>query len=594
MATIAVDPQRLAECAGHFAAVQGEVVRAAGAATAGLAGSGGMAGNDPAGVIWSDAYDPAALRLVSLAADLADRMGAQIYALNESAAAYQATESWFGGSSPDTGIVPAQAHAQDAVRTLPQARGGLPFASHDPVVQAVMSLIGTVWPNGDASQLRAASARWSAMACTLDAARSMSLASAAGSLDGMSSPAVSAACARTHELDGAVGELSSGANELSSACSQLAAHIDETHQAAQREIQDLLVDTAITAAVSAALSFATFGAGALVGGAAATLRVAATAGRLSAWFQRLAAMAQAAARKIARLGDALEALVGRMARWATGRLPRPLRRLPDIAGKATDHWLLRLATEGPAAALGKVLEKPAAALGGRLGETAARRALVLAWRTEAPGVRAALVRTAVSSDVSPRGASRHGPSSSGISPGGIAPGRDSQGRAASVPGATTHPSTGAERIVARAMERGQNERVASLVGKPQDAVTATGQNLMQGAAAEPAGVDETDGDIAPVEAAAPGPRWAVDLRLPEDLGLRLEVPKIIDFTHSFELHLDDRSVTGPVGIETGVRLPGAAGKLIDSGLAVARAADLEDNWWKEHLDAAAALRPGPG
>jgi hypothetical protein len=586
MTTIAVDPERLAASAGYMARTQGEVLAAADAAWKGLAGCGGMAGNDPAGAGWSEAYDPAAARLLELAAGLANRLGSQVRALNEAAAAYHASEAWFGSSAavgPSTAQpIPAQAHTEWSACAPPQAQGGPPFAHPDPVVQAVVHLVGTVWPNGDAERLRTASARWDSMASTLDAARGTCCSPAADCLESMSSPAVSAALARSRELDGALGDLHGAALELATACRELAHHVDETHRQVQEEVRNLLLDTAITAAVSAGLSFITFGAGALVGGAAATVRVTAAATRLGSLFHRLTVLARAVAAPVTRLKSVLDGVAARLAAWATARLPRPVRRIAAVTTKAPDHWLFTLATDGPAAGLGKLLEKRAVAAGRGLGRAGAERALVAGWRYGVPGVRNALTCAAASGGRSARHA--------------VGP-------------ATRRALAG--RTTAEALAHAENSRPAQFIGRVIEKPTASAVEAVAKSAAEgPVNSASAPGESASPssEATGPGaakpgpadgepraggsPLWAADLRLPGTDGVRIEIPQRIALAHGIELSLEEGKVKGPWGAEATVKTPGQGGKLADSGMKVVHAlTDADGNWWKQHINRTADFHP---
>ncbi|WP_369045319.1 hypothetical protein [Sinomonas sp. P10A9] len=633
MTAIVVDAHRLVECASHVAQVQGEVLSAAESIAGGLAQCGGMAGNDPAGADWSDAYDPAAAWFLGVSAALANRMGSHVRALNESGAAYEATEAWFGGGTPQA-LVPALAHSETAAQTLPEARGGTAFASPDPVTQAVVEAIGTVWPNGDADQLRTASSQWAAMATTLDSARRTSLACAAGCLEGMSSPAVSAARDRERELDAALSGLSGGATELSAACGDLASHIDAAHQDVRNEIRDLAIELGATVAISALTAVLTAGASAVAGSAASAGRVALAVARVTAMFERLASLARIIARNIGRLKEALTSLAARIVRWTAGRLPPPIRRLPlnRVPGaleRLTDNWVVRLATEGPSAALAKVLEKPATALGKRLGESTARRALVLGWRRDLPGVREALARTAV-----------HGEASGGAPPRaqsdtrmpGIASGQPADRTPlASMAGRGAQSTVGAGReAVARAVEEARTTGVAGRVGqaltKQHDAVVASVSNSVKdsidneslapelgsepnldaasrqshvdgagsrsgfaaaSSAAGPPREDSVAGERGSAELPA---RWALDLGLPSGEGVRVDVPKALHLVPGVDADIAGKKITGPFGTEFAVSLPGPGGKLVDSGLNILNAADLGENWWHQRAETAEAFR----
>lgn len=580
MTTIVVDPQRLMECAGHVSAAQGDVLTAMDAVAAGLSGSGGMAGNDPAGRDWCAAYDPAASRLLRLTADVADGLGAHVCALNESAAAYHAAETWFGGRSAGP-LVPASARDAAAARTIPEAQGGNPFASSDELTQQLVNVIGTVWPNGDTERLRAASAQWGAMAASLDSVRRTSLSKADGALDGLASPAVSAAGDRGRDFGSALAHLSGGAARLGEACRDLAGHIDETHQEVQKEVTALAAEIGVTVLLSALTSVISAGTSAVLGGMAVGGRVALAIARVSSLFQRLAALARPIAEKIGRLKQTLEGLAGRIAGWATGRLPRPLRRVPldriaTTAQKLTDNPVVSFITGGPGAAIAKVLEKRATTLGTRLGESTARRALVLGWRRDAPGLREALAR-----------AGAHAPSDA---PAGTPAGARAEGaHAAARPGVEEVAramdggrATGADRPLRSALEKPADSAKSSLTTAAKDAMDPDSGSA--GATAEETEQEDTAAGQSPAH-------WSIDLALPGKNPIHVEVPKTISLAHGVELSLDDKKIRSPLGVDVEVAVPGAPGKLIDTGLNIVKAADLGDNWWKKRYDKAGTFQP---
>ena len=545
MAVIAVDPQGLVDCAGHVARAQGDLLAAADAAAAGLAGSGGMAGNDPAGTDWAAAYDPAAARLLGLAAEVGNRLGDHVHALNQSAAAYHATEGWFGGD-PAPLPTPAQAWPEAVMRSVPEARGGLPIWHDDPIVQAAVALTGTVWPNGSTERLGAAAMQWSQLASCLAAARTTAMTSAAGVLATMSGPMAAAAADRTREFDTGLSDLAAGATELSTACRDLAGHIEEAHREAQQELVNLGRDAAITAAVSAGLSFVTFGAGTLVGGAAATARVVAAGGRLASLFQRLASLARAVAGRITKIKEALDGLAARMSQWVTGRLPQPVRRLGEGAQKVTEHWLFTLATDGPLALAGKIGNQQIAALAGKLGKGAAERSLVLGFNHSST-VRTTLLRAT----------------------GGRSPSESGQGLAA-------------RDTVRAAMENGGETAVARAVRRSEDSVAEAASALLP--------KPELPASEEGIPAGAEGgrPRIAEVLGLPEGAWPSVREPEPISLAPGVVLNLASGTVTGPNGFEAQLSLPGSAGSELSALGTLAEAATLEDNYWAKRLDAAAA------
>ncbi|GAB4098221.1 hypothetical protein [Sinomonas halotolerans] len=544
MTVIAVDPQRIAEGAEHTASAQEQVHRAVEALATGLAASGGMAGFDPAGSDWAAAYDPAASRFLGLTAELADHLGGHVHALNEAAAGYHASEHWFG-DAPVPGPAPMASHGTAPRPTVPQAAGGLPFAHPDPITSVLVQATGVVWPNGDAGALRRASAQWSCLAGALAATRASSMAAARGILDRMAGPMAAAAVSRSRDLEDGLSGLGRGAEELASSCAELAEHIETTHRELQNEILELARDTAISAVVGAAVSALTFGVGALAAGTAAAARIGTTAWRLKVLFEKLATLARTIADKVKRVKDALEALAGRMSTWATGRFPGTTRRVwaaADWAGRATDSWAFSFLTQGPVAALAKLLDKSMAALAGRAGEAAAQRALVLGWRRDVPGVRRALAHAAAL-------------------PGPVGAG----GRSGPVAGTPAQ-------IVARAAERGRDTPAARLAEQSKEPLTRIAKQIV------PPAVEGS------AEATGEGPR-AGESGSREDTTLQLGGGLSVD--------LKAATVSGVFGTGAQIRLPGRLGDTVERAGKVAEAADLDENYWVDRVENAAVFGPKP-
>jgi hypothetical protein len=577
MVAIVVDPQRLVECAGHISSAHAEIVRGTDALTGGLARCGGMAGHDPAGIDWAAAYDPTSSSLLALCADLAERLATHVHALNQSAAAYGASEEWFGGGpQPGLQLAPAQTAAGVHRRSIPTALGGEPFSPSDQVTQLVVQLVGAVWPNGDPALLRSASSQWGTLSASLDSARRTSLASAAGSLDGLASPTVTAAAERAMELDRALEHLSAGALELSDACVDLARHIDSTHQEVRCELVSLMAELGLTVLLSTLTSAVTAGLGAIVGSVASAGRVGVAVARITALFQRLAALARPAVERIGRLGEALAATGRRMVRFAGGPLPQPVRRL-SIGGiartveRATDNWAVAFLTQGPAAAVAKVLERPLQAAGARLGGTAARRALILGWRADVPGVRGALVRAG------------HGAASPPSEPHAVSsPLHSTAAAGAREAEAAAVRALGSERTVAL------THRLQGALERPLDSVRAS----LASAAGDAAGRAPSPRELEPDNGErSPDPTWTAELPVPGADGVRLEVPKSLDLGHGIGLDLGERRMTGIFGIDVNVPLPGPMGRLADAGITTIRATDVDENWWRQRIGSMTATAP---
>ncbi|WP_421845684.1 hypothetical protein [Mycobacterium sp.] len=166
MAPLAVDPEALSAAGSSVAAVGGDVAAALGPLTAGFSAN---TGQDAAGEVFGLAYQDTAEALLNAAAagiNALRRNGAKIRLSASNYSVAEATSTVGGGAD----VLAAPAEPEQFVPPGPPATLGPGVVA--PVLWAVVqSLVGDLWPNGDAAGIRAAAGHWRGFAATLNGVR---------------------------------------------------------------------------------------------------------------------------------------------------------------------------------------------------------------------------------------------------------------------------------------------------------------------------------------------------------------------------------------------------------------------------------------
>lgn len=158
---IVVDPKALDAAGQTMTAQAGDLAKAVTVLGGALAGSAGMCGNDPAGIVHGRAYDTSARSLLEAMIDLTNGMARTGDAVRTSAVNYSLAEvasNTHGSGGPP---LPAVAPTPAASAPLPPSAQGN-FDSAPLGWALVEPFLGMIWPNGDSGRLRAAAEAWSA------------------------------------------------------------------------------------------------------------------------------------------------------------------------------------------------------------------------------------------------------------------------------------------------------------------------------------------------------------------------------------------------------------------------------------------------
>ncbi|OBF87923.1 hypothetical protein A5791_18515 [Mycobacterium sp. 852002-51163_SCH5372311] len=208
-----------------------------GAALAGLGGTGGMTGTDPAGLVVGESYDNAAQGGLEALVDAANgcarigdllKMSAFNYAI---ANHYSAIKPGGGPPTKPTATKPFSAHVP------PRGEGSLSSAPFG--WGLIQSIIGMVWPNGHPETMRAAATIWNSIgnaAHTFDAALVTPESNAAS----QDIPEKGQIATAFGDATGALNELGTITGGIAKQLDGYAQHVDDAHTHLRRLIDEAL------------------------------------------------------------------------------------------------------------------------------------------------------------------------------------------------------------------------------------------------------------------------------------------------------------------------------------------------------------------
>lgn len=235
MAPLACDPTALDRAGATVLATGESLGSVISALTAALAGSAGMAGDDPVGAALGRAYNDAAAKVIEAMTSTRNglcsigggvRMSAHNYALAE-AMSDVAGRAGVLSAPPVTTPLTAAPHPPSAVGAGSSAPAGWSW---------VAPYIGMIWPTGDSAKLRAAAAAWTTAGVNF---MTTEIAAGGGTMAAIAAQQIPEAAAINKALADATGATTSVARQCQTIAAQLnsyAAKIDKVHAA----ILDLL------------------------------------------------------------------------------------------------------------------------------------------------------------------------------------------------------------------------------------------------------------------------------------------------------------------------------------------------------------------
>lgn len=293
--------------------VYSQLLKAGGDLEGGLAGSGAMAGSDPAGMRWAASYDEAGRGVHAVLIDLETACLKLAVMLQQTGFNHGMAESASDPSkSAPTPADPAvYLPGKRAVPELPSAQGG---STNPPAGWWLIEhTVGYLWPNGHPDQLRAAATAWSTCAEAVLGASYYVPEAVQGILD-QQSPEVQAAFTVCNSMSEHVEDTAAACREVAKACSDFADGIERAHHDVEHELIVLLEWTAAIEAGGLIVGFFTAGIGEGAAQAAEAARITATAGRVAKILQALIDLAGTLARAITNLFTTIAKVAQRLLR----------------------------------------------------------------------------------------------------------------------------------------------------------------------------------------------------------------------------------------------------------------------------------------
>jgi hypothetical protein len=285
-----------------------QLYKAGGDLEGALAGSGAMAGSDPAGTQWAGSYDEAARDVHAVLIDLETACMKIAVMLQQTGFNHGMAES----ASDPTRSTPTPADptvylpGKRAVPDLPSASGG--STSTPAGWWLIEHTVGYIWPNGHPDRLRSAANAWSSAADAIVGA-SYYVPEAVQGILAQQSPEVQNAFTVCDSMSEHIEDVAASCRDLAKACSDFADGIDKAHHDVKDELVSLLEWTAAIEAGGAVVGFFSLGIGEGAAQGVEAARIAKTATRVGKIIQTVIDLAGTVTRAI----SAIFSKIGRVA-----------------------------------------------------------------------------------------------------------------------------------------------------------------------------------------------------------------------------------------------------------------------------------------
>ncbi|REC97235.1 hypothetical protein DEU35_2998 [Microbacterium sp. AG157] len=309
-----------------------------------LADSGRIAGNDPSGAAWAQAYDqtaPAVAQAINDAVAAALTVSGLLRQTGLNHASADADSNALGAMLQAPIAVDAPAFG--VCVSVPSVAGGSlgpPNGWLD-----IQKYVAVIWPDGDPTKLRALALAWRDCATTLESAWP-SISSALTALADEESPEVDSARGVCITVGDSLTDIAAQARAIADSAETLAQHIDDAQNELRKQVALLLAETAAIEAIALAAGAATEGAGLLVGHGVAVFNASKYTARFIEIIVRLVEGAKTATaglawRSLDATSDGLRAVAARTPSVAaTASVTGAAERLTALANKlAHSPWL---------------------------------------------------------------------------------------------------------------------------------------------------------------------------------------------------------------------------------------------------------------
>ncbi|TFB77327.1 hypothetical protein E3O06_00815 [Cryobacterium glaciale] len=290
--SVRVDPYDYVTAADLLDSCSTSAVRVASSAVGSLRPFANMAGDDPGGEGWARGYDASTATVIEAVRAAASRLRGLDRGVMQTGQMHQQAEQFSAGNAAVPAGFSVRSGMLDAGLGLPpSAFGGDPSATPDAAVwEWIKDFVGNLWPNADVGKLTSASGAWTTIADDLTALAT-EIERADQPLASAQSVEVAGITTMVSGLATDVRALATEARSLSESCTEYAGDVESAHAEVWKLLQQLAVEIALTAGISAALALFTAGISAGVGAAALAVRVAVVGGRVVAIISRVSATA---------------------------------------------------------------------------------------------------------------------------------------------------------------------------------------------------------------------------------------------------------------------------------------------------------------
>ncbi|KAA9149593.1 DUF4237 domain-containing protein [Microbacterium lushaniae] len=296
MTTRRIDPTLYVQAADAFDAVAESADSVGSTARSSASGFASMAGSDPGGEQFANAYDDVAAAALQNIFDIGVRANSLDRLFMASGGNAASAEAVASGQPFDAGSFTLRpARSPQSVAPPPSAFGG---STNEPTGwDLVMDVVGMMWPNADTDKLDDAARAWKDIARDV---RRLATDVRQGDNAVASLDSVELVKARTEVSDFAtdIGEVADLIEDMGTQCGDYADDVRDAHKEVIEMLVQLAVEIAATVAISAALSAFTFGASAAAGAAAVTARIAVIGARILTILTRVGGTAARVAVRI--------------------------------------------------------------------------------------------------------------------------------------------------------------------------------------------------------------------------------------------------------------------------------------------------------
>lgn len=320
MTTVRLNAFGLVTDGSEMSTIASDVTAAWTSLSSSLSGSAGMAGDDELAEDWSPDYDDAAKGCAKGTEAIASFLQGFDGLLAGTGAAYKEAELT-GAGKPGTSGIEIPASTTPSASVPPSALGSNPIPGGlgelAELVEGALYAVGVVFPRGDTEKLRAAALAWGTFATDLDRAKSR-LGSSLVELAASEVPQSGVADEVRTAIQNMIGEFSEAASGNETALNDLAQNIDDTWAEIRSMLESLAIELAIDIGISVALSFVTFGVGALAGAAKATTTIARWVVKIAELIRKLKIINRIPADKFLKASSVLRKLEHGPMHWRFG------------------------------------------------------------------------------------------------------------------------------------------------------------------------------------------------------------------------------------------------------------------------------------